>query len=96
MLAVLTNKTYQAIVTVAAHTGLRVSELRGLGWSDIDFAAGTLTVNQSYWGKAANETKTEASRGAVSMIPQVVEVLKARREKNLDTKYIFEGRHMQP
>ena len=96
MLTILKNDTYKTIVIVAAYTGLRVSELRGLRWTDINFETGTLTVNQSYWGKAADDTKTEASRGEVPMIQQVVDTLLAHRAKNPMTKFVFEGRHLAP
>jgi integrase len=96
MLTVLKNDTYKTIVTVAAYTGLRVSELRGLRWTDVNFKDGTLVVNQSYWGKAADETKTEASRGAVPMIKSVIDALTAHRAKNPMTKFVFEGSHLAP
>jgi integrase len=77
-----------------------VSELRGLRRSDIDFENGMLVVNQSYWGKAANETKTEASLGAIPMIENVVTALnthrEAQRKRNPHMKYVFEGSHLAP
>ncbi len=35
MLGVLKDETYRTMVTVAAFTGLSLSELRGLRWQDI-------------------------------------------------------------
>ena len=96
MLKVLTNDTYKTLVTVAAYTGLRVSELRGLRWSDIDFKKENLAVNQSFSYGVAQETKTESSRGTIPMIGQVVDALQAHRKRNPMTNYVFEGQHLLP
>lgn len=40
------NDRERPLIMTAIFTGLRVSELRGLRWTDIDFDAGTLSVSQ--------------------------------------------------
>src|SRR5262249_9816221 len=40
------HRRARALLVTAALTGLRASELRGLGWQDVDLKHGKLTVNQ--------------------------------------------------
>lgn len=59
------------LVTLAATTGLRLGELLGLSWVDIDTEAGTLTVRRSLarsWdGYALAEPKTPKSRRTLNL-----------------------------
>lgn len=96
MLKVLKNDTYKTLVIVAAYTGLRASELRGLRWSDLDFKNESLSVNQSFSFGQAQETKTETSRGTIPMIRPVIDALQAHRKRNPMTSYVFEGMHLMP
>jgi integrase len=43
-----TDDDYRAMVVVALKTGLRLSELLGLRWQDVDLVAGKLHVRQGY------------------------------------------------
>jgi integrase len=58
------------LVTVAATTGLRLGELQGLAWSDLDLERGTLTVRRSLarapdgWRLAEPKTKRRRYRQA--------------------------------
>lgn len=84
LLAVATEYRIGALVTVAATTGLRQGELLGLGWADIDFGAGTLTVRRSLaraWegGYRLAEPKTAKSRRTIHMPAAALEAL--RREQ---------------
>jgi integrase len=56
----------KTIIKVAAMTGLRASELRGLRWSDVDLKAGKLEVNQraDRWN-VLGSPKTKKSRRTV-------------------------------
>jgi integrase len=70
-------------VLVAVTTGIRRGELLGLRWSDIDFKAGRLTVNQSLErvkGKTVFKSpKTKGSRRTITLPALTVENLKEHR-----------------
>jgi integrase len=67
-------------------TGLRISELLGLYWTDFDDAAATLTITGKVVRAAGkgllriDETKTAAGRRTLPLPSFAVTVLKARRE----------------
>ena len=66
-------------VLVAVTTGLRRGELLGLRWSDLDFKAGTLTVNQSLErlkGKISFKApKTKTSRRSITLPTATMQAL---------------------
>ena len=73
------------IVAVAAFSGLRRSEIRGLRWSDYDGNA--LRVTRKFWQKEEGELKTKASRGVVPVIPLLRDKLTAWKKlapRNVD------------
>jgi integrase len=68
----------------ALHTGLRLGELRGLRWRDLDLPGGRLSVQQTLQrldsGRLVQgQPKTHRSRRAVSIPADVVEALQAHR-----------------
>lgn len=64
-----TPKPYDLVVLVAACTGLRKSEIRGLRWSDWDSASSTLSVNRAVWRGHVKTTKSAASKAPVPVVP---------------------------
>jgi integrase len=53
----------RTVVAVAAFTGLRKSELRGLRWADLDLEKGVLQVNRAVWNTVIlDKPKTKASK----------------------------------
>jgi integrase len=83
ILRVLSGPAY-IIVTVAAFSGLRAGEIRGLRWEDYEPAAddnslGLLHVRRSVWRKHTTDPKTNKSRSAVPVIPQLQEQLDSWR-----------------
>jgi integrase len=78
----------RTVVLVAAFTALRLSEIRGLRWTDLE--DGALHVQRSVWRKHVSETKTVASKGFVPLLPLVVEALEDQR-KTSTSEYIFAG-----
>lgn len=80
-----------AFVTVAVHCGLRLGELLGLGWHDLDLDAGTLAVRRTLQrnkreGWSCGEPKSEQSRRAVPLSPPVVAALRAHRARQLEER----------
>lgn len=79
------------VVIVAAFTGLRVSELRGLRWSDYD--GENLYVKRSVWRTTVSPTKTLESENPVPVLRIVRTALEAHRGivKPEGDEYIFAG-----
>lgn len=75
---------YTVFFNLAAHLGLRRSELLGLEWSDIDFENGSLTIrrtSQSLVGEVyTDEVKTKKSRRTLSLSPDIVTMLERYKE----------------
>jgi len=90
------NQTHRTLIIVAAFTGLSLSELRGLKWSDVDFKTRTITVNRRFWRNHEGQTKTEARQAPVPIISPVGIALRAHRKANPSTMYIFEGPYQKP
>ena len=73
------------IFTVMLWTGMRVGEITGLRWCDVDFETELINVNHTlvYYSKgkknglvyAANLPKTEAGKREIPMLPKVKESL---------------------
>jgi integrase len=73
------------VVATAAFTGLRLGELQGLTWADYSPPAkgedlGLLHVKRSIWRGLIGEPKTEESKAAVPVVPQLVERLATFRK----------------
>lgn len=76
---------WQPIFTVMLWTGMRVGELTGLRWEDVDFEENTINVNHTlvYFSRgkqngctfAVNTPKTEAGKRTIPMLPKVKEAL---------------------
>jgi integrase len=65
------------IVALAAFTGVRKSELRGLLWENYD--GGQVLISQSYWRGHALEPKTPQSRAPVPIIAQLAQRINCHR-----------------
>ena len=78
-------------VSIATFAGLRLSEIRGLRWTDFD---GTmLRIQRSVWRTQVGPTKTEESEAPVPVIPALRYVLETYRKKIQpnDEDYILAG-----
>ena len=79
------HKRWHPIFTVMLWTGMRVGELTGLRWEDVDFEENTISVNHTlvYFSRgkqngctfAVNTPKTEAGKRTIPMLPKVREAL---------------------
>ena len=84
----------EAALTVAAHAGLRLGELLGLRWPDVDLDNGRLRIAQSLrWlpkkdggGWRLAEPKSKRSRRVLSLATPVVEVLRGHRTHQLEER----------
>lgn len=90
-------------ILLALDTGMRIGEILGLQWRNIDWRNHTITIQQtSQRVKIGNKTelridtpKTEASQRTIPMTQRLVDLLK--EQKNDDqSQFIFEGKDGQP
>ncbi len=82
----------QTAVLLAATTGLRVSELMGLAWSDIDFDKGEIRPCRAIVDQVIGNLKTEASGRAVPMDPALASALLDWRRRcpyKQDSDFLF-------
>jgi integrase len=78
----------KTIVFVLAFTGLRIGELLGLRWEDID--GDVLHIRRSVYMGQVIETKTAASNAAIPLLPVVRDVLAEHRKRSAG-EFIFSG-----
>lgn len=76
----------RTIFLLAAVTGMRVSEILGLQWQDVDFDRAILHVRRSFVDGDVGECKTESSRKPLPLAGQAVEALRTWREQSSYTK----------
>lgn len=90
---------YKTMVITIACLGLRVSELLGLRWGDIDFQNLTIKIQRSFVQGEIYSTKTEASESALPLDPTLADVLlehQARTVYSSDSDYVFAGGSGKP
>lgn len=75
---------HRTLVLLAAGTGMRMSELLGLRWGDIDFAAKKITLNRTWVYGRIGDGKTEESREPVVLGKRTAEFL---QEWHRETPY---------
>ena len=79
---------YRPLLATALYSGLRISELLGLVWDDVDFAAGVIDVraqlSRAHRGAPARRVppKTPAAVRDVPLVVQLAEVLRAHRRRS--------------
>jgi integrase len=79
----------RTVVAVAAFTGLRESEIRGLQWQDYD---GTyLHVQRSIWRTHIGETKTKKSASSVPVISPLRKILDLHKRRDGAGPWVFAG-----
>ena len=72
---------YRILFTCVAMTGLRVGELLGLRWFNIDFARSELSITHSLWRRQLVTPKTEASERTLHL-PAVLSGLLAEHRQS--------------
>jgi len=88
-----TPKSYRPIITTAVFTGLRLMELLGLWWGDLDLDSGLLHVRRQL-DRAGNytEPKTQRSARTVVLTPSLVSLLREHKhgsERNGPSDTVF-------
>jgi integrase len=76
------SPVHQTMVFLAASTGLRVSEIRGLQWQDLDVAKGVLNLRRGVVENNVTELKTKASRRPIPIHPALVTALQSIRQSS--------------
>jgi integrase len=77
--------TYRTLVATALYTGMRLSELLGMVWDDIDFGRACIHVraqlSMAHTGSPARRVapKTEAAHRQIPLTPQLAGLLRERR-----------------
>ena len=99
LLAVSEDDRLHALLVLAAHSGMRLSETLGLGWRDVDFGAGTLTVRNTLvrvdGGFRLDTPKTHRSTRAMSLNADTVAALRRHRAQQAK-EYLAAGRAGEP
>jgi integrase len=93
------SEPYRTMVITVACLGLRVSELLGLQWGDIDFENLTLKIERSVVEGRVNETKTEASEGSLPLDSDLAQMLlahKAASKHVAPSDFVFAGQSGKP
>lgn len=70
----------RVMVTLAMCLGLRISEILGLQWEDVDLETGKLQIRRSVVNGHVESTKTLASEDELPLHPELVRVLQAWQE----------------
>lgn len=86
-------------VLIGLEAGLRRGELLGLQWKDIDFDAGTISVNRSitptkdnYEGEINIELKTDAARRTIPVARSLIEELRSAISRSKSV-YVIPGKN---
>lgn len=93
------QEPYRTIVLIAACLGLRISEILGLQWRDVDWDELVILIQRSVVQGKVYETKTEASRKPMPIDPKIAEALLSVRRSSAYTNpadFIFAGSRGKP
>ncbi len=76
------QEPYRTMVFLAASTGLRVSELLGLQWQDVDFDSLEINLRRAVVHQVVGEMKTEASKKPLPLDSALAEALLGLRKRS--------------
>ena len=75
---------------VLFHTGMRPSEAVALRWSDVDTAAGTVSIRRSRYLGSEAAPKTRGSQRTINLVPEVRRVLRGLKPLHVaPDDYVF-------
>ena len=84
------------LVTLALGTGARVGELLALDWSDVDLAAGTVSISRSRSRAGLGPTKSRRGVRTVALPPFALDALRAETRRAGPVIAMADGRPMTP
>jgi len=89
---------YRDYLTCRFFTGMRSGEINGLKWDRVDLERNIIMVRETFSaGQAEENAKSEHSIRDIPLLPQVRELLVARRPKQPSRgTYVFTSPHGQP
>lgn len=96
---------FRPVVFLAGHLGLRIGEVLGLTWSDVDLETGTLRVERQLSGRASSVGyDTPKSRNAIRALPvddDTVSLLRSHRRAQQErrlaaSEWFTPGPHGEP
>jgi integrase len=71
------REPFRTAALLCVSLGLRISECLALKWSDVDWLNGALLVQRGIVLGRVDETKTEGSRRALTLAPEILSALKS-------------------
>jgi integrase len=88
---------FRPFIVTAIFTGMRLSELRGLRWADVDLDAGVIHVRQraNAWG-TMGPPKSRAGKRDIPLAPIVINTLRAWRAQGIISDLVFPSRGGRP
>lgn len=79
------NNRFYVVFELAASTGMRIGEILGLRWVDVDLDNSKLSIRQAYTkaheGYEFNEPKTASGERSIALFPDTVNLLRLHKEK---------------
>jgi integrase len=92
-----TPEPVRTMVWLALLTGLRIGEILGLSWKDVDLAAGQIRVTRGYYRGIMGSPKTKCSKRSLPLPEALKQNLLQLREKALNTEeLVFHTRQGTP
>lgn len=86
----------KAVIGLAGLAGLRLGEVFGLQWQDIDFMNNQVVLQRQYNKCQIKPLKTQTSRAPIPIYPQLALILKEWRLKCQFSKWLFPSREDRP
>ena len=95
------NPQLTRLIRILLFTGMRIGEITGLHWNDVDFERSTLTIRYSLYRSKGQyklgTPKTKSSARVISLPPQVMETLaeqmdwQKQRKQDAGSRWIDRG-----
>lgn len=85
--------TSRYMIVTAIYTGMRLGEIQGLTWKDIDFLHKTININKAWDSrrKVFKPTKTKSSNRKIKMNADLASELMELRQRSNSKKMVFEN-----
>ena len=83
-------ETVKVMAQLAAGLGLRVSEVMGLRWEDLNFESKTIHIQRSVVHGKANDTKSKTSAATLPLHENLIEILRGwKAHEALKSRWVF-------